>query len=159
MRYYISSLLLIFILNNNCSAQSQKINLSSIINSIYLSQNCSYLLNSDDKVFLFSDKDKKNQEIINFDSYNSHGIQLIYSTDKKKILKKLKKVESGRVVSIEIIGQDKNELILNVDLSKTNYQLYLKNQFRITLADSWSNVHYIQNNGKWVLKKISCNGF
>lgn len=160
MRHFISSLFFIFIFNNNCFAQSEKINLSSVINSIILSQNCSYLLNRDEKIYLFSDnRDNNTQEIINYDPYNSHGVQTIYSRDQKKILKKLKKVESGRVLTIENISRSGNELTFNVDLSKIDYQLYKKSQFRVTLANSWLNMHYVQNNGKWTLTAITCNGF
>jgi hypothetical protein len=158
MRYFISSFLFFFILNNHCSAQNEKIKLSSILNSILLSPKCS-LKNEDEKLYFFTHKDKKVEEIINFDCYNSHGAQIIYTTNKKNILKKLKKVESACVLFIKIISQDKNELILRIDLPITNYQLYLKNQFTVTLIDSWLDIHYTQKNGKWVLTKMTCNGF
>nr|WP_294931366.1 hypothetical protein [uncultured Flavobacterium sp.] len=159
MRYFISSFLLFFILNNHCSAQNEKLKLSSIIDSTFLSQNCSYLVTNDEKLYFFTHKDKKVEEIINFDCYNSHGVQIIYTTNKKNILKKLKKVESACVLFIKIISQDQNELILRIDLPITNYQLYLKNQFTVTLIDSWLDIHYTQKNGKWVLTKMTCNGF
>lgn len=159
MRYLTSFLLVLVLSNHNCSAQDQKINLSSLLHSTFLSHDCSYLLTDDEKLYIFTDKNKKVQEFINFDCYNSHGAQIVYNTDEKYILKKLKKVDSANVLSIEIISQDKGLLILKIDLSKTNYELYLNNKFQITLIDSWLDVNYEKINGEWSLTKMTCNGF
>jgi hypothetical protein len=144
---------------NYCTAQTEKIKISEIISSIHLSQNCSYLVTGDEKIYLFTEQDKKVQPLINFDSYNSHGVEIIYDTNKKSILRKLKKVESAIVLSIEVVSQNKDELILKVDLSKTNYQLYRKNKFTITLIDSWLDINYNLKSDKWTVTKITCEGF
>jgi hypothetical protein len=157
MRYYIS-LFFVFVSNNYCCGQNEKLSLSSVINSILLSQNCS-LKNKNEKLYFFTHEDKDLLGILNFDSYNSNELQIVYGDDRKNISHELKKVEFGYVIYIKIIKRDEDELILSVDLPKTNYKLYRKNQFRVTLADSWWDMHYTLKESNWVITKMICNGF
>jgi hypothetical protein len=157
MRYFIS-LFFVLVSNNYCSGQNEKLNLSSVINSILLSQNCS-LKNKNEKLYFFTREDKDLLGILNFDSYNSNELQIVYGDDRKNISHELKKVEFGYVIYIKIIKRDEDELILSVDLPKTNYKLYRKNQFRVTLADSWWDMHYTLKESNWVITKMICNGF
>ncbi|NRS87185.1 sRNA-binding carbon storage regulator CsrA [Flavobacterium sp. 7E] len=161
MRNLISVLIILILSNHICSAQNEKINLSSIINSILFSGNCD-LKNENEKLYFFTFKNEKNKEIINFDTFNSNGVEIVYKTDKKKVSKKLKRVEFGYDVSITIVSQDKNELAITVDLPKINYDLYkksIKTKIQIVLADSWWDMHYTQKEGKWILSEMTCNGF
>jgi hypothetical protein len=160
MRYLISVFLILVISSPKSYSQNTKLNLSTILNSILLSQNCS-LKNEDEKLYFFTYKDKTLQDVINFDSY-CQDAEIVYKTDKKKVIRKLKKVEFGYDISIKIISQNENKLVLNVDLPKINYDLYtksIKSKIQVLLADSWWHMQYTLKNDKWMLSEMTCNGF
>lgn len=160
MRYFISLFFVLFFNTNNCSAQNEKIKLSSIINSILSSESCS-LKNDDDKLYFRVSviKNDSFEKVVEFDSFNSTIFQLLYGSNKKQILRKLKKVEYGYVVSPNIVQREINELELHIDIPRMDYELYLKNGPKVSTIDTSWDMHYTLKEGKWVLTKMICNGF
>jgi hypothetical protein len=162
MRYFIS-LFLVFVLNNNCFAQSEKIKLSSIVNSMYFPKGDSLIKKNKKKMFFFMSigKDERNklEDFLIFDLFDSKKFQLIYGNDKKRILKKLKKTEKGYVIDVDVIKGNVENLELNINIGKTDYELFNKKQFRVTIFDSDWVIHYTFKNGEWETTKIICNGF
>jgi hypothetical protein len=162
MRYFIS-FFFVLVFGSHCFAQNEKLNLSTIINSILSSESCSWE-NEPDKIYFCMSYPQKNEmdkleEIIVFDSFNSKRFQILYGNDKKKILKKLKKVEHGYIIYSKIVHYESNELTLRIDIPKTDYALFKKMQFRVSSIDSSWDMHYTLKDGKWILAKMICNGF
>lgn len=159
MSSLISFFLIIIISNTNCYAQNEKLNLSSIINSIYFSKEGLDIKDEDEKIFFFMPFKKKDSiralnDILESDYYNSRKFQILYSNEEKKILKKLKKVEYGNVVRIQRENNNTEQLKLIVDIGMTDYNFYKKNGFKFTFkGDTWE-VYYKSVNNKWILDHI-----
>lgn len=163
MRYFIPFFFILLFNNNNCSAQNERIKLSSIINSMYFVKDRRVKPEGKKMLFCMSFPQKsemdKLEEAIDFDMFNSKDFIILYGNDKKRILKELKHVEYGNVIDIKIISKESNELELAVNMSNTDYKLFRKMQFKIVTMDSDWEIHFSFKNGKWEATKIICNGF
>jgi len=159
MRYIVSFLLIIFIGSTNCYAQNEKLNLSSIINSIYFSKEGLEIKDQDQKMIfcLSTKKDTKIislSEFVNFDSFNSKKMQLLYANEEKKILRKLKNNDSIDVIRISRSESENNSLVLLLDIGTINYKLYQTSKFKFTMQGDTFKIYYKSLDNKWVLDHI-----
>jgi hypothetical protein len=159
MRYLISIFFILVLSSHNCSAQNEKLNISSVINSIYFSKEGLNIRDQNQKM-IFCLATKKNtkikslDEFVNFNSFNSKKMQILYADEENKILRKLKNYDSIEVVRISLSQNEDGNLVLLLDIGSTNYKLFKTSKFKFTILGDLFKAYYKSFNNKWVIDHI-----